>query len=162
MVSPVTHSVGNCVKRVVVIASSILFFKTPVSPLNSIGNLTNKLTNSIYIKFSLIESPLVWWARVCFSNIFNATGTATALAGVYLYTRAKKVKPNPNSKSSWNFLSVWFLKFLLVNKKIIEALYKFLFILCFFFFFGVCCSPSHESYSFSAGKIGFIYILSTI
>ncbi|XP_013684247.1 phosphoenolpyruvate/phosphate translocator 2, chloroplastic isoform X1 [Brassica napus] len=63
MVSPVTHSVGNCVKRVVVIASSILFFKTPVSPLNSIG-------------------------------------TATALAGVYLYTRAKKVKPNPNSKSS--------------------------------------------------------------
>lgn len=59
MVSPVTHSVGNCVKRVVVIASSILFFKTPVSPLNSIGNLTNKLTNSIYIKFSLIESPLV-------------------------------------------------------------------------------------------------------
>ncbi|CAN7009580.1 unnamed protein product [Brassica rapa subsp. trilocularis] len=53
MVSPVTHSVGNCVKRVVVIASSILFFKTPVSPLNSIG-------------------------------------TATALAGVYLYTRAKR------------------------------------------------------------------------
>lgn len=37
MVSPVTHSVGNCVKRVVVITSSILFFKTPVSPLNSIG-----------------------------------------------------------------------------------------------------------------------------
>ncbi|KAH0933730.1 hypothetical protein HID58_010847 [Brassica napus] len=63
MVSPVTHSVGNCVKRVVVIASSILFFKTPVSPLNSIG-------------------------------------TATALAGVYLYTRAKRIKPNPNSKSS--------------------------------------------------------------
>ncbi|CAN6809266.1 unnamed protein product [Brassica oleracea] len=55
MVSPVTHSVGNCVKRVVVIASSILFFKTPVSPLNSIG-------------------------------------TATALAGVYLYTRAKRKK----------------------------------------------------------------------
>ncbi|CAN8269785.1 unnamed protein product [Cochlearia groenlandica] len=59
-VSPVTHSVGNCVKRVVVIISSILFFQTPISPLNSIG-------------------------------------TATALAGVYLYTKAKtlKVKPNP-------------------------------------------------------------------
>ncbi|THU45167.1 hypothetical protein C4D60_Mb02t15020 [Musa balbisiana] len=36
-VSPITHSVGNCVKRVVVIISSVLFFRTPVSPLNSIG-----------------------------------------------------------------------------------------------------------------------------
>ncbi|XP_028772282.1 phosphoenolpyruvate/phosphate translocator 2, chloroplastic [Neltuma alba] len=37
MVSPVTHSVGNCVKRVVVIASSIIFFQTPVSLANTIG-----------------------------------------------------------------------------------------------------------------------------
>ncbi|GAB4849223.1 holo-[acyl-carrier-protein] synthase [Ancistrocladus abbreviatus] len=37
MVSPVTHSVGNCVKRVVVIASSVFFFKTPLSPINSFG-----------------------------------------------------------------------------------------------------------------------------
>ncbi|CAG9466840.1 unnamed protein product [Pedinophyceae sp. YPF-701] len=36
-VTPVTHSVGNCVKRVVVIAASILFFKTPASTLNIIG-----------------------------------------------------------------------------------------------------------------------------
>ncbi|XP_057516273.1 phosphoenolpyruvate/phosphate translocator 1, chloroplastic [Amaranthus tricolor] len=36
-VSPVTHSVGNCVKRVVVITSSVLFFKTPVSPINALG-----------------------------------------------------------------------------------------------------------------------------
>mmetsp|Transcript_31909 Transcript_31909/g.44496 ORF Transcript_31909/g.44496 Transcript_31909/m.44496 type:complete len:146 (+) Transcript_31909:305-742(+) len=36
-VSPVTHSVGNCVKRVVVIASSIIFFQNPVSPLNLAG-----------------------------------------------------------------------------------------------------------------------------
>ncbi|KAL7615941.1 hypothetical protein Lser_V15G01034 [Lactuca serriola] len=36
-VSPVTHSVGNCVKRVVVIVSSIFFFHTPVSLINSIG-----------------------------------------------------------------------------------------------------------------------------
>ncbi|KAI8543704.1 hypothetical protein RHMOL_Rhmol08G0239400 [Rhododendron molle] len=36
-VSPVTHSVSNCVKRVVVIISSVLFFRTPVSPINSIG-----------------------------------------------------------------------------------------------------------------------------
>jgi solute carrier family 35, member E1 len=37
MVSPVTHSVGNCVKRVVVIVTSVLFFRTPVSPINSLG-----------------------------------------------------------------------------------------------------------------------------
>ncbi|KAK3033034.1 hypothetical protein RJ639_035660 [Escallonia herrerae] len=37
MVSPVTHAVGNCLKRVVVIVSSVIFFQTPVSPINSIG-----------------------------------------------------------------------------------------------------------------------------
>eukprot|EP00252_Welwitschia_mirabilis_P017922 TRINITY_DN3998_c0_g1_i1.p1 TRINITY_DN3998_c0_g1~~TRINITY_DN3998_c0_g1_i1.p1 ORF type:complete len:418 (-),score=56.41 TRINITY_DN3998_c0_g1_i1:475-1728(-) len=36
-VSPVTHSVGNCVKRVVVIVTSVLFFRTPVSPINALG-----------------------------------------------------------------------------------------------------------------------------
>lgn len=38
-VSPVTHSVGNCVKRVVVIVSSVLFFKTSVSSINALGKL---------------------------------------------------------------------------------------------------------------------------
>lgn len=38
-VNPVTHSVGNCVKRVVVIASSIIFFQTPVSTLNIVGTM---------------------------------------------------------------------------------------------------------------------------
>ncbi|KAI8541459.1 hypothetical protein RHMOL_Rhmol08G0062400 [Rhododendron molle] len=56
MVSPVTHSVGNCVKRVVVIISSVIFFQTPVTPINSLG-------------------------------------TAVALAGVFLYSRAKRIKP---------------------------------------------------------------------
>lgn len=38
-VSPVTHSVGNCVKRVVVIVSSVIFFRTPVSPINALGKI---------------------------------------------------------------------------------------------------------------------------
>lgn len=38
-VSPVTHSVGNCVKRAVVIAMSIVIFKTKMSVLNVIGTL---------------------------------------------------------------------------------------------------------------------------
>ncbi|CAN1352037.1 Phosphoenolpyruvate/phosphate translocator 2, chloroplastic [Linum perenne] len=37
MVNPVSHAVGNCVKRVVVIGSSIVFFHTPISPINSLG-----------------------------------------------------------------------------------------------------------------------------
>ncbi|KAH7532489.1 phosphoenolpyruvate/phosphate translocator 2, chloroplastic [Ziziphus jujuba] len=56
MVSAVTHAVGNCVKRVVVISSSVIFFRTPVSPV-------------------------------------NALGTAMALAGVFWYSRAKRIKP---------------------------------------------------------------------
>ncbi|KAF8399677.1 hypothetical protein HHK36_015548 [Tetracentron sinense] len=61
MVSPVTHSVGNCVKRVVVIVTSVLFFQTPVSPINCLG-------------------------------------TAVALAGVFLYSRVKQIKPKPKPK----------------------------------------------------------------
>uniref|UniRef100_A0A0E0LU18 Sugar phosphate transporter domain-containing protein n=1 Tax=Oryza punctata TaxID=4537 RepID=A0A0E0LU18_ORYPU len=59
-VSPVTHSVGNCVKRVVVIVTSVLFFRTPVSPINSLG-------------------------------------TAIALAGVFLYSQLKRLKPKPKA-----------------------------------------------------------------
>ncbi|XP_062191717.1 phosphoenolpyruvate/phosphate translocator 2, chloroplastic-like [Phragmites australis] len=59
-VSPVTHSVGNCVKRVVVIVTSVMFFRTPVSPINSIG-------------------------------------TAIALAGVFLYSQLKRLKPKPKT-----------------------------------------------------------------
>jgi solute carrier family 35 protein E1 len=36
-VSAVTHSVANCVKRVVVIVAAVIFFRHPVSPLNAIG-----------------------------------------------------------------------------------------------------------------------------
>eukprot|EP00897_Mesotaenium_endlicherianum_P005158 jgi/Mesen1/4670/ME000241S03710 len=36
-VTPVTHSVGNCVKRVIVIVTSVLFFRTPVSLINGLG-----------------------------------------------------------------------------------------------------------------------------
>lgn len=59
-VSPVTHSVGNCVKRVVVIVSSVIFFQTPVSLINSLG-------------------------------------TGVALAGVFLYSRVKRIKPKAKS-----------------------------------------------------------------
>ncbi|KAK9669456.1 hypothetical protein RND81_13G131500 [Saponaria officinalis] len=36
-VSPVTHSVSNCLKRVIVIISAVVFFRTPVSFVNALG-----------------------------------------------------------------------------------------------------------------------------
>ncbi|PWZ45139.1 Phosphoenolpyruvate/phosphate translocator 2, chloroplastic [Zea mays] len=36
-VSPVTHSVTNSLKRVVVIVSPVLFFRTLISPINALG-----------------------------------------------------------------------------------------------------------------------------
>lgn len=36
-VAPVTHSIGNCVKRVVVIVASLMIFQNPVSTQNMAG-----------------------------------------------------------------------------------------------------------------------------
>lgn len=36
-VSPVTHSIGNCLKRVIVIVVSLIVFQNPVSQQNIIG-----------------------------------------------------------------------------------------------------------------------------
>ncbi|MCL7024310.1 hypothetical protein MKW94_015654 [Papaver nudicaule] len=58
-VSPVTHSVGNCVKRVVVIVSSVLFFKTPVSPINSIGTGIALAGVFLYSRVKQINKPKI-------------------------------------------------------------------------------------------------------
>jgi solute carrier family 35 protein E1 len=38
-VTPVTHSIGNCVKRVVVIVASVIAFNHPMSTQNLVGEL---------------------------------------------------------------------------------------------------------------------------
>ena len=38
-VTPVTHSVGNCLKRVIVIVASVIVFQNPMSQKNMIGEL---------------------------------------------------------------------------------------------------------------------------
>ena len=40
-VTPVTHSVGNCLKRVIVIVASVIVFQNPMSKQNMIGKLQN-------------------------------------------------------------------------------------------------------------------------
>jgi hypothetical protein len=67
-VSPVTHSVGNCVKRVVVIVTSVLFFRTPVSPVNSIGphllSFTHWLNQSCYFFHPSSQITNTWFVQV--------------------------------------------------------------------------------------------------
>ena len=43
-VSPVTHSIGNCLKRVIVIVASVIFFQNPMSQQNMLGAISNHLT----------------------------------------------------------------------------------------------------------------------
>ena len=42
-VSPVTHSIGNCLKRVIVIVASVIFFQNPMGRQNMIGAPTSCL-----------------------------------------------------------------------------------------------------------------------
>jgi len=50
-VSPVTHSVTNSLKRMVVIGSSVLFFRTPLSPINALGTGIALAGVSLYSQF---------------------------------------------------------------------------------------------------------------
>ncbi|KAM0894634.1 hypothetical protein ACQ4PT_024333 [Festuca glaucescens] len=50
-ISPVTHSVANSVKRVVVIVSSVIFFRTPISPINAFGTAVALVGVFLYSQF---------------------------------------------------------------------------------------------------------------
>ncbi|RCV24878.1 hypothetical protein SETIT_5G121600v2 [Setaria italica] len=56
-VSPVTHSVANCVKRVVVIVSSVIFFSTPISPVNALGTGAALGGVFLYSKLTRTKKP---------------------------------------------------------------------------------------------------------
>jgi len=54
-VSPVTHSVGNSVKRVVVIVSTVIFFRTPVSFMNGLGTAIALMGVVLYSQVKRLE-----------------------------------------------------------------------------------------------------------
>lgn len=89
-VTPVTHSVGNCVKRVVVIVTSVLFFRTPVSPINSLGKTYIVLLPS---QNGCVKTPPCLLPDSFIKKYLSISGTGIALAGVFLYSRVKKIKP---------------------------------------------------------------------
>ena len=47
-VNPVTHAVGNTIKRVVIIIASVIAFKTPISTLGVIGSSIAILGTLLY------------------------------------------------------------------------------------------------------------------
>lgn len=47
-IAPVTFSVGNTMKRVAVVISSILFFRNPVTLLNAVGSTIAVLGTLLY------------------------------------------------------------------------------------------------------------------
>ena len=71
-VTPVTHSIGICVKRVVVIVSSVIIFQTPVTCVS----LPGSMTRSDFLPLSML----------------NAFGTALALGGVFAYSQVTAKK----------------------------------------------------------------------
>jgi solute carrier family 35 protein E1 len=86
-VSPVTHSVANCLKRVIVIVSSVIFFQTPVSPINALGNkIASFFYLIIYLCITLVETEH-------FMCLLSFAGTGIAISGVFLYSRVNRIKP---------------------------------------------------------------------
>ena len=47
-VNPVTHAVGNTIKRVVIIIASVIAFKTPISALGVIGSTIATIGTLLY------------------------------------------------------------------------------------------------------------------
>ena len=71
-VSPVTHSIGNCIKRVIIIIAAVVVFQNPMPLQNQIG---------MHLPQPLIEA--------CITHL--TVGTAVALGGVFLYSQAKRM-----------------------------------------------------------------------
>lgn len=92
----------------VVIVSSVLFFRTPVSPVNALG--INWFTPAeIDMKVCLI---IIFISVLIFLLCFNlGVGTGIALAGVFLYSRVKGIKSKP--KTAWVSTGKWINRLLL-------------------------------------------------
>uniref|UniRef100_M4E1U5 Sugar phosphate transporter domain-containing protein n=1 Tax=Brassica campestris TaxID=3711 RepID=M4E1U5_BRACM len=70
-ISPLTFSVGNTMKRISVIVSSIIIFRTPVQPVNALGAAIAILGTFLYSQFiglgcfwsNIVEDSKIWSLR---------------------------------------------------------------------------------------------------
>ncbi|KAL1320233.1 hypothetical protein AAHE18_14G041600 [Arachis hypogaea] len=75
-ISPLTFSIGNTMKRISVIVSSIIIFHTPVQPINALGAAIAILGTFLYSQFPLLLlllHHLHFALCLFFSLFFNAT-----------------------------------------------------------------------------------------
>ena len=97
-VSPVTHSIGNCLKRVIVIVASVIVFKNPMSQQNMIGErhsawgLLPACTNTHFCRSSQAPCGCHLPPSCSVSEVtLLAAGTGIALAGVFGYSQVKRL-----------------------------------------------------------------------
>ena len=107
-VSPVTHSIGNCLKRVIVIVASVIFFQNPMSQQNMLGmplplarsSLSALIVESFRCKHLHVSAgrpdvTSIKAARIRHMSAMKAAdvihaGTGIALAGVFAYSQVKR------------------------------------------------------------------------
>ncbi len=84
-ISPVTFSVGNTMKRVAVVVSSVMFFRNPVSAMNWVSGGACLGGQEVCV-------PEAWWSSVLRRARARAVvlqvGSAIAIFGTYLYSLA--------------------------------------------------------------------------
>ncbi|KAA3486826.1 Glucose-6-phosphate/phosphate translocator 1, chloroplastic-like protein [Gossypium australe] len=64
-ISPLTFSIGNTMKRISVIVSSIIIFRTPVQPINAVGAAIAILGTFLY---SQVSDPVIHEQTLCISD----------------------------------------------------------------------------------------------
>ena len=107
-VSPVTHSIGNCLKRVIVIVASVIFFQNPMSQQNMLGmplplarsSLSALIVESLsYDRLHILavrldvtsfEAPHIRHMSAMEAADVIYAGTGIALAGVFAYSQVKR------------------------------------------------------------------------
>ena len=97
-VSPVTHSIGNCLKRVIVIVASVIVFQNPMSRQNMIGagrilyrRDPASHTTLAHARCRGVVNVLCVVRVVLKQGIRRFAGTAVALAGVFAYSQVKRL-----------------------------------------------------------------------
>lgn len=65
-ISPLTFSIGNTMKRISVIVSSIIIFRTPVQPVNALGAAIAVLGTFLYSQVTSWFSSIYIYILPCF------------------------------------------------------------------------------------------------
>lgn len=86
-VTPVTHSVGNCLKRVIVIVASVIVFQNPMSQKNMIGKLFLAVLLGCLFSVHFLPSALIITSAVIVISVIMLSvyvmGASVQLASTF-------------------------------------------------------------------------------